>query len=83
MTIRIDIRAPDARAIYPTLKEDVEGGAYFECETGISGRAIPLPARHALPPGSEVLSFVLEFSTAVAASWIANWLYDRLGEKGA
>jgi hypothetical protein len=83
LSIRIDIRVPDAKAIYLTLKADVENGAYFERETGISGRALPFPVRDALPAGPEVFSFVLEFSTAVAASWIANWLYDRLGGKGA
>jgi len=83
LSIRIDIRVRDAKAIYPILKADVETGAYFKGETGISGNALPFPGRHALPPGSEVLSFVFEFSTAVAASWVATWLYDRLGDKGA
>jgi hypothetical protein len=82
MKVRIEIQVEDSKTVLPLLKSDVEEGVYFKSETGISGKAVPQPSRHAFP-GSEVIVFVFEFAAAVSAGLIANWLYDRLRNKGA
>ena len=82
MKVRIEIRVDDPKTILPVLKSDIEEGAYFSTDSGISGKAVPQPSRRAFP-ASEVLVLIFEFAGAVSAGIIANWLYDRLRDKGA
>ena len=82
MKVRIEVRVDDSKAIIPILKSDVEDGGYFKYEDGLSVKSVPQATRHAFP-GFDVIVFIFEFTAAVSASLIANWLYERLRNKGA